>query len=267
VVNKGMQLVLAQGYRQALRQGDPLPGFDQVAFRTFSQTQEDGILWFLFSILGTTNRRCLEICAGDGIECNTANLIINHGWRGLLVDGSRQNIQRGQDFYARFSESRVDPPRLLQAWITSENVNDIVAAHCGVGDIDLLSLDLDGMDYWIWKSLSCVRPRVVVAEYESSLGPELSLTRPYQPDFTGIRLNGWPPGGASLSALVALGREKSYRLVGCNPLCFNAFFLRNDIGADLFPEVSASSCFHHELCPLRFSKQDELRRLGTWLAV
>jgi hypothetical protein len=266
-VDKGMQILLTQKYRELARRGDPLPRFDEVEFRAFSQTTEDGILLFLFAVLGTVNKRSLELCAGNGIECNSANLIVNHNWTGALVDGNRKNIELGQRFYAECTQSVFWMPTLRHAWVTAENVNELAAAHACAGDMDLFSLDMDGMDYWVWKALTCCRPRVVVAEYECSWGPGLRLSRPYRPDFRGDEMKGAPqPAGASLAALVALGKEKGYRLVGCNSLCFNAFFLRDDVGTELFPEVPVASCFHHPACSLRYRSQAQLRK-SEWVTV
>jgi hypothetical protein len=79
--NKTSQVLLSLKYRELLGRRSVWPSFDDVEYRCFSQTGEDGILHYIFSLIGTTDKRCVEVCAG--IECNTANLIINHGWRGL----------------------------------------------------------------------------------------------------------------------------------------------------------------------------------------
>ncbi|MFI5458329.1 MAG: hypothetical protein ACHRXM_23105, partial [Isosphaerales bacterium] len=110
------QLVLANQYRALAHQGGPFPGFQDVEFRAFSQNGEDGILLYIFSLIGMGGRRCVEICAGDGIECNTANLIVNHGWTGLMFDGNAQLIERGRAFYSRHGDTRSLPPRLVNAW-------------------------------------------------------------------------------------------------------------------------------------------------------
>src|SRR5580692_993562 len=94
------QVLLRLQYQDLARRGTGLPDFSHVEFRCYSQNSEDGILLYIFSLLGTTNRRVVEISAGDGIECNAANLIINHGWRGLLVDGDSEQIARGRAFYS-----------------------------------------------------------------------------------------------------------------------------------------------------------------------
>lgn len=241
--NQGVQQMLHHTYHQLRSQHDLLKQIGNAGLRCFSQSDEDGLLLYIFSLIGTTNKRIVEICAGDGIECNACNLIINHGWSGLLFDGNEQNIATGRSFYGRRRDTYSRPPTLVQAWVTAENVNTLVSDHQFTGEIDLLSLDLDGMDYWIWKALTCIRPRVVVLEFTALWGPYQAVTLPYKPDF---RIN-WEREpwchGASLPAFVRLGKERGYRLVGTNRFGFNAFFLRNDAGQDLLPEVSPADCF------------------------
>jgi hypothetical protein len=237
VVGKCVQLFLANQYRELVRTRAPLPSFADAEFRCFSQTGEDGILLYVFALIGTTTRTCAELCAGNGIECNTANLIVNHGWRGLLFDGNVNNVEFGRRFYAACPETWLRPPTFVQAWITAENINDLIRSNGFEGEIDLLSLDLDGVDYWIWKAIDCIRTRVVILEGRPEWGPELSLTIPYHPDFVTESLD-WPwYGGASLPAFVKLGRAKGYRLVGANRYAFNAVFVRDGVGEDLLPAV------------------------------
>ena len=237
------QVLLRLKYRDLARSGIGLPAFPDVEFRCYSQNGEDGILLYIFSLLGTTNRRVVEICAGDGIECNAANLIINHGWQGLLVDGDADQVARGLAYYSTCGTTWVGPPTFIHAWLTAENVDAVVASAGFGGPIDLLSIDVDGNDYWIWKALDCVSPRVVVLEFNGSCGPERSLTMSYQPDF---RLDLTKPPyrcGASLPAFVKLAREKGYRLVGVQSLGFNAFFVRDGLEEKLLPERSARECY------------------------
>lgn len=94
-VDKATQILLSLKYKEWLRHRMPLPSFEEVGFRAFSQNEEDGILLYIFSLIGTTNRKAVEIGAGNGTECNTANLIVNHGWTALLVDGNEANVRRG----------------------------------------------------------------------------------------------------------------------------------------------------------------------------
>ncbi len=244
VAVKAPQIELRLRYRDALARGVALPPFEDVEFRAFSQSGEDGILWFLFSVLGATTRKAVELCAGDGIECNTANLIVHDGFEALLVDGDGKLIDRGRRFYDACPETRRVAPQLLNAWVTRDGVNDLVGGNGFRGEIDLLSLDLDGVDWWIWEALTVVTPRVVVLEYNNRWSAEQSVTVPYRDDFAtsdpGPRAAGW--FGASLPAFVKLGRAKGYRLIGANRVNTNAFFLRDDVGAELFPEVPAEDC-------------------------
>jgi hypothetical protein len=238
-----MQVLLRQQYRDIADRGGSLPDFADVEFRCHSQNGEDGILLYIFSLIGATNRKALEICAGDGIECNTANLILNHGFSGLLFDGSPEQIERGRAFYATHPNTWLKPPQLEDAWITAETIDELVSTHGFVGDIDLLSLDLDGNDYWIWKALTVVRPRVVVLEFNGSCGPEVAATMSYKPDYR-LDLSVTPYRcGASLAAFVKLGRAKGYRLVGKQRLGFNAFFVREDTSTELLPEVTAAQLY------------------------
>jgi hypothetical protein len=243
------QILLMLTFRRLVEENRPLPRLNEVGFKCYSQTDEDGILLFLFSVIGVTKKLCVEVCAGDGIECNTANLILNHGWHALLVDGDKAGVERGIRFFAQSKDTYVYPPRFVCSWVTRGSVNELLSANGFQGEIDLLSLDLDGMDYWIWESIERVSPRVVVIEYQDILGPERSWTVPYADDFSSRNYpmtDGMPNfAGASLSAFVKLGRRKGYRLVGVNRYGYNAFFVRNGLGGDHLPEIEVGNCFSH----------------------
>lgn len=240
-LDRKLQILLALEYRR-MNAGMPL---SEIQFRSFSQNGEDGILLYIFSVIGTTNQKVVEICAGDGVECNAANLIINHGWKGLLFDGDPAKVERGRQFYAGLSDTFIRPPELVHAWITRENVNELVRARGFEGEIDLLSVDVDGNDYWIWQALECVRPRVVVVEYNALWGPHRAVTVPYDADFRLDFLRTPYYCGASLAAFVKLASEKGYRLVGSDREEINAFFVRSDLGAHLLPEAAAVNCLHN----------------------
>lgn len=271
--SKGTQILLSLKYQELAKQGITLP-FADVEFRNYSQMGEDGILHYLFSLIGTNSKRCVEICAGIGSECNSANLILNHGWHGLLVDGNKNHVARGQAFFASHPDSKVVPPLFLLRWITRDSVNSIMDEAGFTGEIDLLSLDMDGVDYWIWEAINTVNPRVVVVEYQTEFG-EQAITVPYRDDFSaqwvpllnqegternpnaGLRFNQY--GGASLAAFNKLAKRKGYRLVGVNSLGHNAFFIRNDIGMDLLPEVSELSCHNEFYRERKLTPADELK--------
>jgi len=243
-VDPGVQILLALHYKRLLREGGPLPTFDDVGFSSFSQNEEDGILLYLFSLIGTANKTCVELGAGDGMENNTANLIVNHGWTGLLVDGDAANVARGREFYQRCPTTFCFPPTFAQGWIDAEGIDALITTNGIHGEIDLLSIDIDGNDYWVWKAVESIRPRVVVVECHNIWTADRAVTIPYRRDFNKYDVH--PDySGASLLALVKLGRAKGYRLVGCHRYGFNAFFVREGIAEAALPEVAPETCLRH----------------------
>jgi len=234
------QKTLMQQYRLLASKGNEwLPSMKDVGFRKYSQFEEDGILLYIFSMIPPINRTCVEICAGNGRECNTANLIINHGWWGHLFDGNEQNVKSGKEFFTQNKDTFLYPPRFTKAWITAENVNDQIAKSGATGPVDLLSLDIDGIDYWVWKAITVIEPQVVVCETHNPIPPDKALTVPYDPEFIFESEN---YRGASLAAMCKLGREKGYRLVGTHRFGFNAFFIKNGVREEFFPEVDVTAC-------------------------
>jgi hypothetical protein len=244
-----VQLQLKLTYRALAESGRPLPDLTQVGFKVFSQTDEDGILLYIFSILGVVNKKVVEICAGNGIECNTANLIINHGWNGLLVDGNETLVKQGIEFYKRNPHTYLYPPMFVHSWITRDNVNEVISNNGFAGEIDLLSIDMDGVDYWILEAIKVIEPRVIVVEYQDIIGPDKALTVPYKDNFDAYEhptTLGMPDFcGASLPAFAKLVKTRGYRLVGCNRYGYNAFFIRNPLGEKEIPEIHIRECFKH----------------------
>ena len=262
------QLQLALSWKAMARRGEPLPSFGDVEFRAYSQNGEDGILLYLFSLIGTTNKVAVEICAGDGVQCNATNLILNHGWTGLLVDGSEEQVRKGRAFFASHPDTFSFPPTFAHEWVERETINDVIAKHGIGGEIDLLSIDLDGVDYWVWDALDVIRPRVVVVETQCIWGADVAVTVPYARDFQAPLVDGFGIyGGASLPAFVKLGRRKGYRLVGAQALGFNAFFLRDDLGIDLLPEVVAASCLDRPFVRWAAARFLPLVRDKAWVEV
>jgi hypothetical protein len=193
-----------------------------------SQNEEDGITLALVNLVGDTNRRFVEIGAGIN-GGNTGFLAEVCGWTGSMVDGSPARADR---LHARFAKYGV---RTAGAWITTENINQLVSDNGLTGDIDLLSLDIDGNDYWVWQRLDACSPRIVILEFNAAFGPDRAVTVPYDPAFDRATFASFTRRyyGASLAALARLGREKGYRLVLVEPRGVNAYFLRNDVGPDI----------------------------------
>lgn len=243
-----------------------LPSLDEVGFKSFSQFDEDGILLYIFSLVGTTNKRVVEICAGDGMECMSTNLILNHGWDALLFDGDYKNVKKGNSFFANMPQVFVHPPKFFQAWITKENVNDLISKNGFSGEIDLLSLDIDGNDYHIMESIQSVSPRVIVCETHNVIPPSLAYSIPYIPNFD-YKDGSFHPEfrSVSLKAMQKLLREKGYRLIGSHRYGFNVFFLRNDVGQDYFPEVSVESVWDNSYSKSRMQKVWPIVKDMNWV--
>jgi hypothetical protein len=209
-------------------------------FRVFSQWGEDGILQAIVNAVNPANRTFIEFGVQDYRESNTRFLLVNNNWSGLVLDGSEFNINysRNDPIYWQYN---------LKAecqFITRDNVNDIFR-RCGIsGEIGLLSVDIDGNDYWVWKSITSVNPAVVVTEYNARFGPDRAVTTPYAWDF--VRSNAHYSQiyyGASLKAMHLLAQEKGYVLVGCNSAGNNAFFVRRDLMATPLRERSVGEAY------------------------
>ncbi|WKN29789.1 hypothetical protein PZB74_12515 [Porifericola rhodea] len=252
-----------------LNQNNAAPSpFNSHGFKVYSQHEEDGLIWYIFSLIGATNKQCVEVCAGNGVECNSANLIVNHGWLGLLFDGDAANVKSARQFFHNHPSTRYWPPTIKHAWITKNNINQLILDERVEGEIDLLSLDIDGIDYWLWKELTVVKPRLVVLEFNHLLGPERSVTVPYREDFK-AEFTEWGSdyAGASLNAFCKLAKKKGYRLIGTNRYATNAFFLREDIQHKWLPEVQPKDCFQHPRAIFGIEKRFPLIKDKTWIEV
>jgi hypothetical protein len=238
------QLSLILQYQHLNEQNMHLPNLTDVGFRVHSQTDEDGIILFLFSVIGTANKKFVEIGTGNCVECNCANLAINFGWHGLFIDGDNMSIAEGIRFYDNHPNTRIFPPKFLSTIVDRDNVNEVIANAGFHDEIDLLSIDIDGMDYWIWDAIKSVNPRVVVIEANGKFGMR-SITVPYVSNWVYNEKAHPHYHGASLPALTKLANKKGYRLIGTNRFGYNAFYLRADIARDLLPVVSVESCRTH----------------------
>jgi hypothetical protein len=207
-------------------------------FRVFSQWGEDGILQYLASRVPIAHDYFVEFGVEDYTEANTRFLLMNDNWAGLVLDGSAEHVARIRDERSYWRHALVAE----QAFITRENIDSLLARHIRDADIGLLSIDLDGNDYWVWEAISVVRPRIVVCEYNSLFGPDAAVSIPYDRNFHRTRAHHsnlyW---GASLAALCHLGLRKKYVLVGVNSAGNNAFFVRDDCASRLRPVLASEA--------------------------
>lgn len=205
-----------------------------VEFRGFSQWGEDGILDWLLERLPDIPDTFVEFGVEDYRESNTRLLLFLRNWRGLVLDGSEAHIKsiQAQDIYWRHDLTA------KCAFIDRDNINQLIASSGLQGDIGLLSVDIDGNDYWVWQAIEVVRPVVVACEYNAVFGDVHRLSVPYQPDFQRTRAHHSNLYfGASLQSLIHLGEQKGYRFVGTNSNGCNAFFVRNDHAAGVLAAI------------------------------
>ena len=234
-------------YEALLRSGEPLPSLEDTEFRVFSQNGEDGIILFLLAVIGTEHKRFLEIGIQEGWECNAANLAKHRFWDGWFVEGDPEQAALARQHYALDAASRQRRVHVVESFVTRENINDLLVDN-GIRDVDLFSLDIDGVDWWVWQALTGIRPRIAVMEYNAAFGSEPAVTVPYQPRFD--RQAAHPSGlcfGASLAALVKLGRQKGYDFVGCESSGTNAFFVREDVRPANLPVLTTAQGYRESM--------------------
>jgi hypothetical protein len=233
----------------SMRKAGLLPlAINQVGWRAFSQFDEDGILLYIFSIIGSTNRLAVEIgadCESDFFgfpESNITNLLVNHHWRGLIIDASNKNIKKLQRFFRNCKNTTYQPPVLLQALVNRQNINHLIKKAGFSGEIDLFSLDVDSNDYWLLQALEVIKPRVLVLEFNQFWQSKDAVTIPDQKRknlhaFLKLRQENPSYFGASLAAMVKLAKQKGYRLVALNSFGHNAFFVRKGLGVKFLPTL------------------------------
>jgi hypothetical protein len=232
-------------YCRLVASGGGLPSVWDAGYRVFSQFDEDGVILFCLAAAGTGTRRFVDLGSGDGVTAsNTANLALNLGFHGLFVDAREPEIERGRRFYATHPDSRERPPVFVREFVTRENVNDVVRGAGFEGEIDLLSIDIDGNDYWIFEALECVQPRLVCIETHTELGLA-DVVAPYDPAFDSRRAQPGAQIGASPLATTRLAKRLGYRLVGANLYGFNTLYLRADLAPDVLPTVEVEELFRH----------------------
>jgi len=202
----------------------------QAEFRVFSQWGEDGIIQHLIQHVPIERPIFVEFGVENYVESNTRFLLTNNQWSGLVLDGSQENI----DYIKRDVIYWGTNLKAECAFITKDNINDLLLRNGISGDIGLLSVDIDGNDYWVWQAIDVISPRIIICEYSSQFGPTAQVTTPYDPSFVRDQAHySKVYYGASISALNALAASKGYSLVAGNRAGNNAFFVRNDLLGDM----------------------------------
>jgi hypothetical protein len=224
-----------------LRERAGRPGLERHEYSLFSQNGEDGILRHLFAEIGFASRRSVEFGFSTN-ESNSLRLALHERFKALFLDGSDWQVER---FNRAAASLGLADAQAVRMFLTRENLQPVLLAHGTPAEIDLLSIDVDGNDYWLWESLDRVSARVTVMEYNAALGPEVSLSMPYaesgRPDDDAPHHFAY--SGASLAALARLARRKGSSLVGCDSSGTNAFFVRDDCLTPALEPLTPAAAF------------------------
>jgi hypothetical protein len=248
---------LVKSYKLAKKTG-VIPNFSMTGFKNFSQFEEDGLLLYTLSMIENPVKTFLEFGSDDGINSNSANLHFHLDWTGLFIDGNKQAIERGRHFYKKWGNPNVPQPTFLNSMITRENINELISKGGLAGEIGMMSIDIDGNDYWVWEAINCINPQVVIIETHNEFGMN-DVVVPYDADY-------FYPGkqidyhGASPVAMTNLANHLGYKLVGCNELGFNFIFVRNDLAPEL-KAVSVESVLTH---PSNKVAQQKFEAIKDW---
>lgn len=238
-LNRDMEALKLQiGRLQTLVTSQQATNLRDAEFKVYSQFGEDGIIQYILRHCENVPSTFVEFGVENYTEANSRFLLEGFHWRGLIIDGNDSSMKsvREQDYYWRHQLTAI------ASFVTRDNINRIFTDNGFTGRIGLLSVDIDGNDFWVWESIQAVEPAIVVAEYNSVFGSRRAVTVPYDPAFQRTRAHHsnlyW---GCSLAALTVLANKKGYYLVGCNSAGNNAFYVRR--GISQLPEVSDQQAF------------------------
>ena len=221
-INQGLIL---NNFNCKLKKEEILTDLRKSEFKVFSQWGDDGIINFLVDYLDIKDKRFVEFGVENYTECNTKFLLMSQNWKGLIMDGSNENMSslRSSDLYWKFDIKAID------VFVTAENINELLSDNGFSGEIGILHIDIDGNDYWIWKSVQVANPVIVIVEYNSIFGYNNPWTVAYNSSFMRSKEHySYLCYGTSLLSICDLAGEKGYDFVGCNSNGNNAYFVRKD---------------------------------------
>jgi hypothetical protein len=213
---------------------------ERFGYKVFSQTDEDGIIAEIFRRIGETNRTFVEFGSGPGAENNTIFLLYKN-WQGLWIEGDAKGAEKARHTYGNLI--RTGQLSIKNDFVSPDNINKLITEGGIAGEIDLLSIDIDGNDYHVLDAIACISPRVIVAEYNAKLPPPVEWVMPYDPSHS---WQGTDYFGVSLAAYVELATRKGYKLVCTNLYGLNAFFVRADIAENKFAEDGSADALYNK---------------------
>ena len=181
-----------------------------------SQHGEDGITARIIELIQPEHDYCVEFGAWDGVDCsNCCNLIINNAWHGVMIEGNPVRYQELLKTYA--SNEKVKCVNKFVSWDGANSLDNILGEFDIPENFSVLSVDIDGNDYYIWESLKKYSPELVIIEFNPTVPNDVIFVQDKS-----LNLH----QGCSLLSLIILGRKKGYELVCCTG--WNAFFVRSE---------------------------------------
>jgi hypothetical protein len=203
-------------------------------FRVYSQWGDDGIIQYLTRQVAVPNDTFIEFGVQNYEESNTRFLLVNDNWRGLVMDGGADEVAYIQSDEVHWRHDLT----AVAAFITRENINQLIKDAGFGGPLGILSIDIDGNDYWVWEAIDVVDPAIVIVEYNSVFGPDRAVSVPYDPKFVRSQAHAsylyW---GCSVAALCHLADRKGYVFVGCNSNGNNAYFVKRSLAKNLLAKT------------------------------
>jgi hypothetical protein len=218
----------------------PYKNLQDYEFKIFSQWGEDGIIQRLVNNIEIKNKTFIEFGVEDFLESNCRFLMVNNNWSGYVIDSSDNNIKRlkHSSMYWKYDLHAVS------AFINKKNINRILRESNFDSDLGILSIDIDGVDYWIFQEIEYFRPRILILEYNSIFGEDRTITVPYEEDFFRTKKHySNLYYGASLPALIHLASKKGYSLVGTSSAGGNAFFVLDTLLNEKISPVTLGAGF------------------------
>jgi hypothetical protein len=233
--------------------------WDDAEFRAYTQSGEDGLYEYLIRRTPIASETFMEVGVEDYREANTRFLLLNRHWEGHVVDGSEEQVAAIRRQWIHFYERLT----VHHGFVTAETIEGLLAAANLPEEFGLLSIDIDGNDYWVWKAVENYRPTLVSIEYNWRFGPDRAVTIPYDASFVRPQAHSsMLYFGCSLAALVRLGEAKGYAFVGCNANGVNAFFVRRDRLPDGLPTRTVAEGFRTGTFSEYRNEQGEQVKIG-----
>ena len=211
-----------------------------VEFSVFSQFGEDGIISWVTDKLPNINKVFVEIGTQDYWESNTRYLLKSKKWKGFLFEGSKAFVNqiKSQKIYWQHDL------RAVETFVNKDNINSILERHIEYKDIGLLSIDIDGNDYWILREINALKPAIIICEFNSIFGDLFKISVPYNKNF--IRSRAHHSNlyfGASIKAIMGMMEKKGYTFIGTGSVGINAFFVKNELMSNFTNKIRNFSIY------------------------